>query len=122
MTAETMTAAMRASLGHVRLRALDRSPGFAGQGGTYADVHPPGAVIGRAGGDADLWVLDDSGYLSRMHVLVQPLGLQWVIRDCGSAGGTRIVAPGHRRVDLPPDTPWPLVDGTEVALADVAWF
>lgn len=125
MTAEAMSAAMRASLGHVRLRALDRSPRFAdpaGDGVGYADIHPPGAVIGRAGGDADLWVQDDSGYVSRVHVLVQPLGLQWVIRDCGSIGGTRIVAPGHRRIDLPRDAPWPLVDGTEIALADVAWF
>ena len=122
-SAPDRSAAMRASLGHLRLRAEGSEPCFWEHQGPvgYADVYPVGAVIGRTGGDADVEVIDESLCVSRRHVLIQPIGLQWYISDCGSQGGTTVSNPDGARLPLT-EAPVPLRDGAVVALADRVRF
>jgi predicted component of type VI protein secretion system len=113
---------MRASLGQVRLRPL-RSTRFLAADGeplSYADVEPPGALVGR-GEDADVRIDDSDGYVSRRHALIEPQGLSWVVRDNDSAHGTGLQGPG-KRLQLPAQVPVPLMTGDELVLAGTARF
>jgi FHA domain len=95
-----LTEAMAARLGHLRLRM--RRGEFAGEDGSavgYRDVYPPGAVIGR-GEDVDIRILDTDGFLSRRHLVLDAVGLQWFLFDCKSSHGSELVV-GSQRIALP---------------------
>jgi hypothetical protein len=96
-----LTEAMEASLGHLRLRM--RRGELAGEDGSavgYRDVYPPGAVVGR-GEDVDIRILDTDGFLSRRHLALEAVGLQWFLFDCESSHGSELVV-GSQRIALPP--------------------
>jgi predicted component of type VI protein secretion system len=116
----TFTDAMRTALGRVRVRPLRATTLLGASGGPvpYADVLPPGALVGR-GDRADIRVADAGGHVSRVHVMIEPYGLQWVVRDAGSAHGTVLLS-GSGRVPLPQHVPYPIATGDEVVLASVA--
>jgi predicted component of type VI protein secretion system len=118
---DTLTEAMKRSLGRVRLRAIPPTSFASSDGGAapYAEIIPPGAVVGR-GEEADVRVNDEDGYMSRLHAIIQPQELHWVISD-QSAHGTRLQGSG-KRLDLPPLVPVPIVTGDEVILARMARF
>jgi predicted component of type VI protein secretion system len=118
---DTLTDAMKRSIGRVRLHAVPPTSFASSDDGaaTYAEIIPPGAVIGR-GEEADVRVIDEDGYVSRIHAIIQPQDLQWVISD-QSAHGTRLHGSG-KRLDLLPLVPIPIVSGDEVILARVARF
>jgi predicted component of type VI protein secretion system len=112
---------MKRSLGRVHLHAIPptRLASSGESAAPYAEIIPPGAVIGR-GVEADVRVIDEDDYVSRIHAIIQPQDLQWVISD-QSAHGTRLQGSG-KRLDLLPRVPVPIVSGDEVILARVARF
>lgn len=119
---QSLTAAMRAALGHLQLR-IRRGPAFLGTDGEptgYRDVYPPGAVVGR-GEEADLQVLDEDDYVSRRHVVVESTGLQWYVRDLGSSHGTSVLVCG-RTIALPRGGTMPIGAGDTVVLARTSAF
>ena len=113
---------MLRSLGHLRLRA---EPGtrFLDDGAPvgYRDISPnSGAIVGR-GDDADVCVADDTGWVSRRHLLFEVEGAQWLARDYRSAHGTKMLVAG-REIRLVSGIPTPVVTGVLVVLASVARF
>jgi predicted component of type VI protein secretion system len=115
-----LTEGMRATLGHVRIRPLRDTALIDATGAhvAYQDVMPPGGIAGR-GDDADIRIVDGAGYVSRRHLVIEPQGLQWVIRDLRSAHGT-VLHSGGKRVPLAQHVPFPVATGDEVTLALVA--
>jgi len=113
---------MRAALGTVRLALLNQPPAFLrdGRSALVAEVDPPGAVIGRSSrADVVLGGGDQSRYLSNYHLLIQPAGGIWVVRDNGSRHGTTANEPSRGRVTLRAQQPLPLVSGMTLELAGV---
>jgi FHA domain len=117
-----LTDAMKRSLGHLRLWAIPPTSFVTENGDTTmrVEIKPPGAVIGR-GADADIRVLDDEGYVSRLHLAIETRGLQWIIRDHNSTHGTHLKGP-DARLALPAQVPMPIKNGDEIMMAAVAGF
>lgn len=112
-----LTAAMQATVGHVRLR-VSRGPRLTGADGAavnMCDVRLPGAVLGR-GQEADLRILDEDEYVSRRHLALERLGLQWFACDLESTHGT-VLRVGATALKLCPWIGMPVTNGDELVLA-----
>jgi len=103
------TAAMRASLGKLWLRAVPPAEllDFNEKPLEKFEVPEAGAVIGR-GEDADVTVKEPDEYVSRGHLLLRASGVRWTAVDLGSSHGTQLLTAAGNSIDLSPEVPAPL--------------
>ena len=115
------TAAMRASLGKLWLRAVPPAEllDFNEKPLEKFEVPEAGAVIGR-GEDADVTVKEPDEYVSRGHLLLRASGVRWTAVDLGSSHGTQLLTAAGNSIDLSPEVPAPLAARDRLILARVA--
>ncbi|HKI85169.1 MAG TPA: FHA domain-containing protein, partial [Thermoanaerobaculia bacterium] len=116
-----LTAAMRASLGKLWLRAVPPAEllDLGEEPLESFEVPEAGAVIGR-GEDADVTVKEPDEYVSRGHLLLRASGARWTAVDLGSSHGTRLLTAAGHSIDLSPELPAPLAAHDRLILARVA--
>jgi predicted component of type VI protein secretion system len=80
-----------------------------------AVIEPPGALVGRDP-TADVCLDEPSERVSRWHCEIEPVGLDWVVRD-RSTHGTAVVVRGEEPMGIPRGFPWVLQNESTLVLA-----